>query len=106
MPDILIYQTSDPEFAERAVQVLSDAGISCYRRGRGTSVLRATIGRWADSQIFIYLHDEADSRRANQILIGIGAAVSRPVTLPKGWMIFIFIVVVIISFFILVNGRG
>jgi hypothetical protein len=38
--DVLTYQTSDPRFAERAVQALQHAEIPCYRTGSGYAELQ------------------------------------------------------------------
>src|SRR5690242_12190413 len=89
MADLLIYQTSDPQFANRAVDALREAGIDSYSIGEGARELNATLGRWTDSQICIYIRQasEADSRRANEILVGLGGAMERPLRLPKPWLI-------------------
>jgi hypothetical protein len=43
MSDVLIYQTSDPRFAERAVQALQQAEIPCYRTGTGYAELHTGL---------------------------------------------------------------
>lgn len=96
MPDLLIYQTSDPEFVDRAIRALDDAGISCYRVGRGARELNATTGHWTDDQVCIYVRQGNDVRRANDILIGLGAAVDKPVRLPSGWALVLIVAVVVV----------
>jgi hypothetical protein len=87
MSDLLIYETSDPVFADRAIEALQAAGISCYRTGRGVRELNATIGRWTDDKVCIYIRQESDVRQANEILIGLGAAVDKPLRLPSPWVL-------------------
>jgi hypothetical protein len=89
MADVLIYQTSDPEFADRAVEALREAGIDCHRRGQGVRRLNATTGNWTDKQVYIYVHREEDSRRANEILTHLGAVVDTPRRSPNRWLLFI-----------------
>jgi hypothetical protein len=87
MSDVLIYQTSDSKFADRAIEGLRKAGISCYRIGRGTPDLNATIGRWTDDQVSIYIEREGDARRANDILIQLGGTLEEPFRLPNRWVL-------------------
>jgi hypothetical protein len=101
MPDRLIYETSDPEFADRAIESLRAAGIDCYRTGRGVRQLNASSGRWTDDQVCLYVRDGGNFQRANEILISLGAAVDEPLRLPKPWVFAlaaaILVVVVVLS---------
>jgi len=96
MSDFLIYQTSDPEFAGRAIEALDAHGIPCYRVGRGVQNLNATIGRWTDDQISIYVRQQRDVSQANEILIGLGAVVEKPLRLPSGWVLALLVGVLVI----------
>jgi len=96
MVDLLIYETSDPGFADRAIEALQGAGISSYRVGRGVKELNATIGRWTDDRIFIYIRKESDIRRANEILIRLGAAVNKPFTPPSPWVLVLISAILIV----------
>jgi len=94
MNDLLVYQTSDPDFADRAVSALSEAGVPCYRTGIGARHLNATTGNWTDKQIFIYIERQEDLERANEILIGIGAVVDEPPGFPHRWWLLILVAAV------------
>jgi hypothetical protein len=74
--DILLYQTSDSEFANRAVAALQKAGIGCCQRGRGWSFTQ--LPRLISNSICICIHDRRDYERANRIIIGLGAYVDPP----------------------------
>jgi hypothetical protein len=96
MSDVLIYETSDPLFADRAIEALQAVGISCYRTGRGARELNATIGRWTDDQVYIYIRQESDARQANEILIGLGAAVDKPFRLPSLWILVLVAAILVV----------
>jgi hypothetical protein len=70
---VLIYETTDPAFAARAVSTLEDAGIAAYKIGKGYSA--TYVGRMlpTESQICIYIEQESDAGRANEILLKLGA---------------------------------
>jgi hypothetical protein len=87
MPEILIYQTSDPRFADRVIEAFDREGISSRRSGSGAEALNATIGRWTDDQVSIYIQRESDAYRANEILIELGGAISKPLKLPSPWIV-------------------
>jgi hypothetical protein len=89
MANLLIYQTSDPDFAERAIDALREAGMECHRSGQGARRLSSTTGNWTDKQIFIYIHREEAYQRANEVLIGLGAAVDKPLKTPNRWLLLI-----------------
>jgi hypothetical protein len=96
MSDLLIYETSDPVFADRAIEALQAAGISCYRTGAGTRELNATIGRWTDDQVCIYIRQESDAREANELLIGLGAAVDKPFRSPSPWVLILVTAILVV----------
>jgi hypothetical protein len=103
MADSLIYQTSDPKFADRAIEALLKAGIPCYRTGRGTARLNATIGRWTDDQVCIFVRHQSDCRRANEQLIKLGAYVDRPKKLPSRWIVAIVILTLLVLATVVAN---
>jgi hypothetical protein len=56
--------------------------------------------------ICIYIEREADFRRANDILITLGAAVEAPITLPSRRAIFITVLVLtVIALVVALSGR-
>jgi hypothetical protein len=76
---VLIYETTDPEFAARAVSALEDAGIAAYKTGTGYS--ETFHGRMlpTESQVCIYIEQESDAGRANEILLKLGAVPEEPI---------------------------
>jgi len=96
MSDLLIYETSDPVFADRAIEALQAARISCYRTGVGTRELNATIGRWTDDQVCIYVRQESDVREVNEILIGLGAAADKPYRSPSPWVLILVTAILVV----------
>jgi len=81
----LIYETTDPDFADGAVRALQRADIPCYRVGHGYTSAAADLGRAAtESQICIYIERDTDYAEANRILVSLGAA---PETSPPAWLI-------------------
>jgi hypothetical protein len=94
--DRLVYQTSDPRFAERAIEAMTDAGISCYRIGTGYVDLRP--GRQGlDAGICIFIRRDEDYRRANEILIELGAVVDEPVRLSRVTLFVFGIIVTVLA---------
>jgi hypothetical protein len=102
MADFLIYQTSDPVFADRAIEALDAHDIPCFRVGRGARELNATIGRWTDDLISIYVRDQPDVARANEILISLGAVAEKPLRLPSGWVLALIISVLVVIILLVV----
>jgi hypothetical protein len=89
MPDVLVYQTSDPRFADRAVEAMTQAGISSFRTGSGYADLRPGIRQDLEAGVCIYIRREEDYARANQILRDLGAALDEPVKLPSRRVLFL-----------------
>jgi hypothetical protein len=83
MSDLLLYQTSDPRFADRVVEALTAAGIPCSQAGRGYVEMNPAIYRDLGNGIGIFIADRADYPRANQILIELGAAIETPPQVPS-----------------------
>ncbi len=85
---ILVYETTDNTFAERTLDAFAEAKIPSYRTGYGRSNIQAPMpGRRGESQVCIYIENRTDFRRANDILIGLGAVVEGPFRLPSGWAV-------------------
>ena len=78
---LLVYETTDPDFAEKALASLREHSIPCYRVGHGyTNASGAfTRGVPTESQICLYIEREGDYVAANRILIALGAIVERPI---------------------------
>ena len=89
MPDVLVYETSDPRFADRAVEAMTQAGISCFRTGSGYADLRPGIRQDLASSVRIYIKRHEDYQRANAILRELGAALDEPVKLPSRRVLFV-----------------
>jgi hypothetical protein len=76
---MLIYETDSAAFAASAIEALKEAKIDGYTTGGRLSA----IGR-SDPTICIHIRNDADYRRANEILIQNGAVVERRLRLPTG----------------------
>ncbi|OLD39904.1 MAG: hypothetical protein AUI83_22660 [Armatimonadetes bacterium 13_1_40CM_3_65_7] len=87
---VLIYETDDSSFADSAIEALEQAGIDCYRTGGSLNV------PYSDSTVCIHIRDAADSQRANEILIKLGAVTDRPDRLPPKWVFAVLAVVVVL----------
>ena len=82
----LVYQTTDTDFANRALDAFAEAGIPGHRIGRGYSDSSSYPGKGAsEDQVCIYIERDTDSRRANDILLKLGAVRQQPLRLPVGW---------------------
>lgn len=97
MPSMLVYDTSDPEFADRAVKALIGAGVPSYRVGEGVEKLNASLRNWTDQRVFIYIERQEDYRRANEILVALGAVMDKPIRLPTRLTLTLLIVALIIA---------
>ena len=89
MEDILLYQTSDSEFAARIIKALEKADISCCQKGVGWSF--NSTRRVFDNGISIFIHDMNNYRHANSILLELGAYVEPPLKLPRNKFAIFFI---------------
>jgi len=65
---VLVYETEDADFVERALQELIGAGISCHRCGPATVGDESYRGR-TGAMAGIYIERDSDYRAANEILI-------------------------------------
>jgi len=70
---VLIYETTDSKFAARAVSALEAAGIAAYKTGTGYSDAFHGPMLPTESQVCIYIEQETDAGRANEILLKLGA---------------------------------
>jgi hypothetical protein len=75
---LLVYQTSDGDFADRAIEALQDAQIPCRREGPHTAGDGSYLGR-AGGVASIYIDRDSDFRAANEILVRLGAATEKPI---------------------------
>jgi hypothetical protein len=80
----LVYTTSDRVFADRATETLVARGINSYLSGGSGDVPGSS------SAYGVHIEKEVDWRRANEILLELGAAREEP--LPTGprvrWILF------------------
>jgi hypothetical protein len=75
----LVYETTDTDFADRALEAMRQAHILCYRTGQGYQTEAWYSGRGSsESQVCIYIERDTDFAEANRILIGLGAVEERP----------------------------
>ena len=66
----LVYETTDTDFANRALDAFAEAGIPGHRIGSGRSNSAGYIGKGAsDNQVCIYIESDTDFRRADDILL-------------------------------------
>jgi hypothetical protein len=94
---ILLYETDDDDFVDRALHELTTAGIRCHRWGPATvgdGSFRGRIGGTAS----IYIEEETDYRAANQILVRLGAAQDKPIGLPSSWKTRVILLIAAIAF--------
>jgi hypothetical protein len=68
---VQIYETDDSEFADSAIDALTQAGIQCYRTG-------SPLPGGSSPTVCIYIRNAGDFQRANEILVELGAAVDSP----------------------------
>lgn len=102
MTDVLVYQTYDPDFADKAVDTMTAAGISCYRTARGYADLRP--GTYLGTEVCVFIRCEGDYARANEILCDLGAAPDEPVKLPSRRVLFLLVfVVALVAAFVALN---
>ena len=101
MPDLLLYQTSDPAFARRAIDALREADIPCYCTGQDFPRTRDLL-----ANICLYIERQADYQVANDIIVKLGAAVDTPIKLPSKRVLFVAIfVVTLIATLVALNWR-
>lgn len=106
MPDILVYQTSDARFADKAVEAVGQAGIDSFRTGSGYVDLRSAVRHDLSSAICIYIRRQEDYSRANQILRDLGAVVDEAVKLPPRRVLFLLaFVAAVIALVVTLNWR-
>ena len=106
MADLLLYQTSDPQFADRAVEALEVAGIPSYRTGSGYVELARASRSSLGLGVCIFLRREEDYRRANEILIKLGAAIEGPPKLPSRRMLFLWaMVLTLLALVVAINSN-
>ena len=106
MPDILVYQTSDPRFADRAVEAMSQAGISSFRTGSGYADLRPGIRQDLAWGVCIYIRRQEDYAPANEILRELGGAPDEPPKLPSQRVLFVLVLVAtVLAIVVAINWR-
>ena len=92
----LIYETTDTDFADRAIEALRDAGIPSYRVGRGYSSGSSYPGKgFTEDEVCLYIENESDYRPANDVLIKLGAVVEEPPKLPSRKVLFVIVLIVV-----------
>ena len=90
----LVYETTDPDFASRALEAMREAGIACYRTGRGWAGDATYLGRgFTENRLCIYIESDTDYVQANQILISLGAVVETPPRPPSKRVLFVIALV-------------
>jgi hypothetical protein len=94
MSELLVYQTSDPRFADRAIEAMTEANIPCFQTGRGWVDISRAVLPDLGGGICIYIRDAVDAARANAILIELGAVIETPPKLPSRRVIFLIVLIV------------
>jgi hypothetical protein len=101
----LVYETTDLDFADRAIAAMRAANIPCYRVGDSDTVAAAQYtGRaLTENQISVYIERDSDYVQANRILIGLGAAVER----PPSWraIVAILLIAAIVALLVVVTWK-
>lgn len=106
MPDVLVYQTSDARFADKAVEALARAGIDSFRTGSGYVDLCSAVRHDLSLGVCIYIRRQEDYRRANELLRDLGAVVDEPVKLPSRRVSFLLaFFAVLIALVVTLNWR-
>ena len=80
---MLLYETTDADFAERALAALGEARIPCYKTTTSVLSNKYAIPAADDAKFYLFLERPDDYRPANDILIRLGAAVDLPPKLPS-----------------------
>ena len=75
---MLLYETTDRNFLNTALDALEDARIRCYFTGGDTPYGRTHT-------FCLHIVEDADAPRANAILLELGAAPETPIRIPSGW---------------------
>lgn len=105
MSDFLLYQTSDPNFADEIVEALRASGIEAYRVGEGVERIHAVHRRSYADLVSIFVKSESDLARANDIAVKLGAIVEPPRRKLQPWqMVLITALIVFISLFVALNA--
>ena len=68
---VLTYETDDSDFADSAIDALTQARVHCYRTG-------GPLPGGSSFTVCIYIRNGGDFQRANEILVKLGAAVDTP----------------------------
>jgi hypothetical protein len=76
---VLIYETDDSSFGTLAVESLKEAGIDAYSTG-------GSLPGGSSPTVSICIRNAADSLKANEILIKLGAVTDGPNRLPPKWV--------------------
>jgi len=92
---LLLYETDDGDFVERALHELTTAGIACHRWGPATMGDGSSRGRIGGTAS-IYIERDADFRAANEILLKLGAAPDTAISLPTSWKLWATFGVVVV----------
>lgn len=92
---ILLYQTTDGRFADRAIEALVAAGIQCHRWGPTTPGDGSFRGR-SGAVASIYIERDGDYCDANKVLIELGAARETPSRLPAVWILRVAILTLLV----------
>jgi hypothetical protein len=93
---VLVYETEDGDFVERALRELISAGIPCHRWGPATVGDGSYRGR-TGAIAGIYIERDSDYRAANEILIKLGAAQEKSLRLPTSRMARIALIVLFLA---------
>ena len=93
---LLVYETEDDGFVDRALQELISAGIPCHRSGPAAVGDGSYRGR-TGARAIIYIERDSDYRAANKILIKLGPAQEKRVRLHASRMARIALILLLLA---------
>jgi len=99
---MLLYESTDDGFAERALAALRAAEIPCYETTTSTLGNNYALAASGDTKHLLFLERPDDYERANAILIQLGAAIDTGPRLPSRPVLFLIVAIAIL--FALVVG--
>jgi len=92
---MLVYETDDSDFADSVIEAMTRAGVDCYRTG-------GVLPGGSSFTVSIYIRNDSDQRRANDILIQQGAAADGSIKLSPRLIILGIIICVLLALLIVV----
>ena len=96
---VLTYETDDSDFADSAIDALTQARVHCYRTG-------GPLPGGSSFTVCIYIRNGGDFQRANEILVKLGAAVDTPNRVSqKFFLLTVFVGALIVALVIVILAK-